>query len=89
MQFADVSKVINPALNTVPYAFILVAAYKALNKSTKGFNLEDVWDKSVVFLTQFDARQIRYVGEQFTVITEYVITGARRSRQVSCTSTTP
>jgi COP9 signalosome complex subunit 3 len=74
---------VNPALNTVPYAFILVAGFKALSKGAKGVKLEEVWDKAAAFLTQFDPRQIRYVGEQFLLIVEFVATGARRSRQVT------
>ncbi|KAG4423074.1 hypothetical protein IFR04_003850 [Cadophora malorum] len=75
-------EVINPALNTVPYAFCLVANLEAVAKNTgKGVNMDILWGKMVEFLDVFDTRQIRYIGEEFNHIVRGVADFARNSRQ--------
>jgi len=77
-----VLQVINPALNTVPYAYILLANYSALAKGNKSINPDELWLKMANFLGNFDARQIRYLGVEYTRIVEIVALYARRQRQV-------
>ncbi|KAG0651900.1 COP9 signalosome complex subunit 3 [Hyphodiscus hymeniophilus] len=58
--------VINPALNTVPYTFILIAYMSAYSKhGQKVIKLESLWDKITIYLETFDARQMRYLGPEF------------------------
>lgn len=63
--------VINPALNSAPYACLLTANISALKKnSTKGMSLNALYEKIETFLISYDARQIRYVGSEFATIIE-------------------
>lgn len=73
---------INPALNTIPYAFVLLANINALEKGNKAVNPETIWAKLTGFLSSFDPRQIRYLGDQLSKIIGAVEGIARSSRQV-------
>jgi len=75
-------QVINPALNTVPYTFTLLAHIAALQKGTKGANFEKLWDRITNFLGTYDPRQIRYLGAEFSHIIETTAAMALQSRQV-------
>jgi len=79
-------KVINPALNTVPYVFILLANISALEKGNKAVDPDTIWSKLTGFLSSFDPRQIRYLGEQLMSIIRAVDSIARQSRQVRALS---
>ncbi|CZT06595.1 hypothetical protein WAI453_005979 [Rhynchosporium graminicola] len=75
-------QVIDPAFNTVPYAFCLVANVQATSKNTaKSVNMDILWSKMVQFLQVFDARQIRYLGDELNYIIKSVADFARSSRQ--------
>ena len=64
-------QVINPALNTVPYTFILLAYITAYSKhGNKTIQLETLWEKISGYLETYDARQIRYLGSEFMQIVE-------------------
>lgn len=76
------AQVINPALNTVPYVFILLAHLQAANKGHKGLSWEDLFEKMVNFAETFDSRQIRYLGKEFSAIIDHLSSIARSSRQV-------
>lgn len=76
-------QVINLALNTVPYAFILIAHINALQKGSKVIKLEALWEKISGFLESFDARQVRYLGPEFMTIIDAAATFARQAGQVS------
>lgn len=76
------TQVINPSLNTVPYVFILVAHLKAAFKNTKNPKYDALFQNSVLFLTSFDPRQIRYLGAELNGVIEAVVTIARRAQQV-------
>ena len=75
-------QVINPALNTVPYTFILLANLAALNKTPKAVDMDKIWGKLIIFLGTFDTRQIRYLGDQLSTILEAVANIATNNRQV-------
>ncbi|KAH6722451.1 hypothetical protein DL95DRAFT_440586 [Leptodontidium sp. 2 PMI_412] len=75
-------EVINPAFNTVPYAFCLVAHIQATGKNTsKGVNMDTLWTKMTEFLGVFDTRQVRYLGDELSYIIRSVAEFARNSRQ--------
>ncbi|KAE8442271.1 hypothetical protein EG329_003531 [Mollisiaceae sp. DMI_Dod_QoI] len=74
--------VINPALNSVPYANILLANISAMRKGgNKGVDYDTLWEKMTGFLSTFDPRQIRYIGEEFSHIIEAVAGLASQNRQ--------
>lgn len=74
--------VINPSLNSIPYAYILLANIAAMRKgNTKGVDFETLWDKMIGFLVSFDPRQIRYIGEEFSAIVDAVAGSAAQNRQ--------
>jgi len=75
-------KVINPALNTVPYVYILLAHMNAVNKNSKFMDLEVLYDKMTNFLVSFDGRQIRYLGKELAQVIEWVAGIGRNNRQV-------
>ena len=75
-------QVINPALNTVPYTFILLANLAALNKAPKAVDMDKIWGKLITFLGTFDPRQIRYLGDQLSTIVNAVASIATSNRQV-------
>ncbi|KAH7356587.1 hypothetical protein BKA65DRAFT_495016 [Rhexocercosporidium sp. MPI-PUGE-AT-0058] len=75
-------EVINPAFNTVPYAFCLVANIQATSKNnSKGVDMDTLWGKMTEFLGVFDTRQIRYLGDELSYIIRSVAEFARSSRQ--------
>jgi COP9 signalosome complex subunit 3 len=82
----EFTKVINPAINTVPYIYILLAHINAAQKGNKGVNWDTLWAKIANFLETFDGRQIRYLGKEFTQIIETAVTLARSNNQVSLLS---
>jgi COP9 signalosome complex subunit 3 len=75
-------KVINPALNSVPYLFILNAHCIAISKGSKVTDLDTLCDKIDNFLEIFDGRQIRYLGKELTQLLDSLTQIARSSRQV-------
>jgi COP9 signalosome complex subunit 3 len=75
--------VINPALNSVPYVFALLANINAFqNQSNNALDGAILWDRIVVFLETFDPIQIRYVGLEFREVITAAANLARRSQQV-------
>ncbi|KAH8821108.1 hypothetical protein F5884DRAFT_766646 [Xylogone sp. PMI_703] len=68
--------VINPALNTVPYIYILNA-----HISSREGDPAKLWVQATNFLETFDPRQIRYLGEEFTKIIDAVAYFARQNQQ--------
>lgn len=74
-------KVINPAVNTVPYAFILLAHIAGINKK-RGVDIDSLWDKLVAFLEVFDPRQVRYLGQELDHILKTVVSLAQHNKQV-------
>jgi COP9 signalosome complex subunit 3 len=75
--------VINPALNSVPYVFVLLANITAFqNQSSNALDGAILWDKIVTFLENFDPIQIRYVGLEFRQVVIAAANLARRSQQV-------
>ncbi|RKF56951.1 COP9 signalosome complex subunit 3 [Golovinomyces cichoracearum] len=60
-------QVINPAINTVPYTFILLASISVCSDGNET-NTTKIWDKITAYLSLFDLRQIRYLGSEFTAI---------------------
>ncbi|KUJ11933.1 uncharacterized protein LY89DRAFT_653469 [Mollisia scopiformis] len=74
--------VINPSLNTIPYACILLANISALKKgNNKGVEIDTLWEKMIGFLSAFDSRQIRYIGDELSAIIEAVAATAFSTRQ--------
>lgn len=70
-------QIFNPALNSIPYAFALLArvneaqsALKSAQNNTPPVDLLPLWEKIVLFLENFDPRQVRYLGaETLEIIT--------------------
>ncbi|TVY35705.1 COP9 signalosome complex subunit [Lachnellula subtilissima] len=72
---------INPAINTVPYTFTLLATITALQKGSKTVKEDNLWDNMTEFLANFDPRQIRYLGSELSTIIEAVVEFARQRGQ--------
>jgi COP9 signalosome complex subunit 3 len=60
----------------------LLAHINAAQKGGKGLGWEKVWGKIESFLEAFDARQIRYLGKEFTHIIDVALKYARSTNQV-------
>lgn len=65
----NILDLLNPAVNTIPYLFALNDQCHAAGKDRT--RIEDALTRSLVFLTTFDAVQVRYVGEQWRVLMEW------------------
>lgn len=77
------TKVINPALNTIPYLFILNAHCSGIVKSShQATDIDTLCDKIDYFLESFDGRQARYVGKELGQLLDYLAEIARRCQQV-------
>lgn len=77
------AQVIDPALNSVPFLYILNAHCAIVTKGEKNVDLDYICDKIDKFLETFDGRQIRYLGRQLTQLIEswaYIARGARQVR---------
>ncbi|TVY49578.1 COP9 signalosome complex subunit [Lachnellula occidentalis] len=74
----SVLEFINPAINTVPYTFTLLATITALQKGSKNVKGDNLWGNMTGFLATFDPRQIRYLGSELSTIIETVVEFARR-----------
>jgi COP9 signalosome complex subunit 3 len=67
------SKHVNPALNSISYAYLLNTIYSS---DTQNSDLpDDLAECTAKFLLTFDARQIRYAGTPFSSILDAVQTG--------------
>jgi hypothetical protein len=82
-------QIINPALNSLPYAFALLArvnevqsAPKSAQNNTPPEELLPLWEKIVHFLENFDSRQVRYIGSETLEIITVVAALARHLGQV-------
>jgi COP9 signalosome complex subunit 3 len=81
----DVLEVLNPAVNTIAYAFALQARILAAGDTPKTQKqVPDqlrpggaVWNKLVLFMETFDPIQIRYIGNEWRRLLEYVERVAR------------
>jgi hypothetical protein len=75
--------VINPALNSIPYVFALLANITAfLEQTNNSLDGEILWQKIVAFLENFDPIQVRYVGLEFSRVIIAAANLARRAQQV-------
>lgn len=82
-------QIINPALNSIPYAFALLArvnevqnALKSAQNNNPPTDLLPLWEKIVLFLENFDSRQVRYIGAETLEIITIVAALARHLGQV-------
>ncbi|CAD6500664.1 BgTH12-06373 [Blumeria graminis f. sp. triticale] len=73
--------VINPTLNTVPYTFVILANITYFSKRIEETELMYFWNKISSYLDLFDARQIRYLGEEFSSIIDAFINLSRQNDQ--------
>ncbi|KAF9694984.1 hypothetical protein EKO04_006739 [Ascochyta lentis] len=79
----DVLEVLNPAVNSIAYAFALrhrIAA--AVDKKPPPDSVQPggaLWNKTVLFLETFDAVQIRYAGQEWKKVVDYVEPLARNA----------
>jgi hypothetical protein len=62
--------------------YVLLAHITSAQKGGKGVGWENLWGKIESFLSNFDNRQVRYVGKEFTHIIDVVVKYARASNQV-------
>jgi len=78
------TQVVNPALHSLPYTFILIAHINAHSnkRGNKTVRLEFLWEKIQGYLVSFDARQIRYVGLEFMQVLDAAATLAGAIAQV-------
>ncbi|OBT69275.1 hypothetical protein VE03_01900 [Pseudogymnoascus sp. 23342-1-I1] len=84
----DILNIINPALNSIPYAFALLARIndvqnlqKLAQNNTPPVDLMPLWEKIVHFLENFDSRQARYIGSETLEIITVVAALARHLGQ--------
>lgn len=89
MLLTNLLQIINPALNSIPYAFALLArvnevqsAPKSAQNNTPPADLMPLWEKIVLFLENFDSRQARYIGSEVSEIITIVGALARHLGQV-------
>lgn len=77
----DVLEILNPAVNSIAYAFALrhrIAA--AVDKSSSSNAAQpggELWNKLVLFLETFDSIQMRYAGHEYKKLVDYVDVLAR------------
>jgi COP9 signalosome complex subunit 3 len=93
---ANFVQIINPALNSIPYAFALLArttevqnTLKSAQNNTPPVDLMPLWEKIVHFLENFDSRQVRYIGPETLEIITIVAGLARHLGQVFCQPNQP
>lgn len=67
-------QVINPAINTVPYTFILLAHIAAFTSKQNDVGVEELWGHISTYLCSLDGRQVRYLGFQLYKIVEGAVT---------------
>jgi hypothetical protein len=82
-------QIINPALNTIPYALALLAHLKevqgisnSVGYASQSTHLASLWRKTVDFLDSFDPKQIRYIGPEAREIVIYLAAFARSLGEV-------
>lgn len=63
-------ELLDPAVNSVSYLYTLNHQVQTLQKDSK--RLEPVFAQALVFLTSFDPIQVRYVGEKWRLLFEWV-----------------
>jgi COP9 signalosome complex subunit 3 len=76
------SKVIDPSLHSLTYAYVLQAHAEHLVKGGKLTDWSTIWEKMTNFLCTFDGRQMRYAPKVLDQIIEYSVDCARNSREV-------
>lgn len=80
----NVLDIINPALNTIPYAFALLAHARAVHdtfeavKNNHSTAVAFLWRKILLFLESFDGTQIRYIGSETRDVVEAFAELARK-----------
>ncbi|TVY83781.1 COP9 signalosome complex subunit [Lachnellula suecica] len=79
---------INPSINTVPYAFTLLAIITAVHKGNKNVDAKgNLWKNMSDFVSNLDPRQIRYLGAELGQITDTIVEYARSSNQIAAAVT--
>ena len=71
---------LDPSINTIPYLKILISlirAYADKAKSVKSIPEtfqpgKTLWNKIVFFLERFDPVQVRYVGQEWRGVVEFI-----------------
>ncbi len=64
----------------------MVASLNTIHKNVKGVDVDALWAKITNYLSSFDPRQIRYLGEEFNYIIRSVAELARSNNQVCLAS---
>ncbi|CAG8982397.1 hypothetical protein HYALB_00007519 [Hymenoscyphus albidus] len=76
--------IINPSLNAVSFAFVLLANINTIMKGNdKQMDIETLWNHITTFLSNFDGRQIRYLGHELSNIIDAAVAIARRHNQIA------
>ncbi|KHJ35564.1 putative cop9 signalosome complex subunit 3 [Erysiphe necator] len=73
--------VINPAINTIPYSFVLLANISTYSDASERVHMKKIWEKIKGYLYLFDPRQVRYIGSEFNVIIETALNYAQEINQ--------
>ncbi|KAI9707352.1 MAG: hypothetical protein M1836_000312 [Candelina mexicana] len=82
----DLLDILDPSINTLPYLYVLLARNNAAQGSGKQSNNAlprtsvpggTLWKKMVDFLARFDGRQVRYAGDEWRRLVEFVAKAAR------------
>ncbi|KAF2457588.1 hypothetical protein BDY21DRAFT_363855 [Lineolata rhizophorae] len=75
----DMFQRLDPSVNSIPYAYALVACVDRFEKTIINQLPEElapggyVWNHMVVFLTMFDPIQVRYIGREWRRIVEFLM----------------
>ena len=65
----NILDLLNPAVNSLPYLFALIAQWHAAGKDRA--RNEDAYNRSIVFFSSFDPIQIRYAGEHWRNLMDF------------------
>ncbi|KAH8592768.1 hypothetical protein B0O99DRAFT_628935 [Bisporella sp. PMI_857] len=74
--------IIDPSKHSASYIFVLLAYIQAYNKGDKkAIEGDKLFDKIEIFLSVFDARQIRYVGQELAKVVDQLVRMAANADQ--------
>ncbi|KAK5115195.1 hypothetical protein LTR85_009953 [Meristemomyces frigidus] len=67
----NILELLNPSVNSIPYAATLVEQIKAMGKDKS--RLDYLFDHTLIFFASFDPVQVRYLGEQWNQLLDWAM----------------
>ncbi|KAG9244495.1 hypothetical protein BJ878DRAFT_67584 [Calycina marina] len=65
--------VVDPSRNSASYIYVLAAYITSIGKGNKNIDQAVVWEKITIFLATADYRQLRHLGYQLNMVTEFIV----------------